>query len=166
MPLLAAFTATGEQSPPGKSDFLQRLELAPVAEQRELLMIHVRQQIARVLGLTVPGQIGLRQSLFDLGIDSLMALELKNSLESSLGHSIRSTVLFNYPTLEELVDYLGSDVLSMEFCVPSNFNLQATEQTAEDRASDRSKDRLKEMSQDEIANLFAQKLASFKEDIK
>lgn len=118
MPLLAAFTATDKQSQPGKSDFLQQLALAPVAERRELLMIHVRQQIARVLGLTVPEQIGLRQSLFDLGIDSLMALELNNALESSLGISISSTILFKYPTLAELVDYLGSAVLEIDSLQP------------------------------------------------
>jgi myxalamid-type polyketide synthase MxaB len=162
MPLLDAFTSTLRQSKKEKSDFIQRLEVTPVEERRELLVTHVRKQVARVLGLTGPEQIELRQSLFDLGIDSLMAVELRNHLQSSLGHSIDSTVLFDYPTLDKLVDYLGSDVLSMELSTSSDFKLQVAEQ--ETHSSDRLKERLKEMSQDEIANLFAQELNNLKEE--
>ncbi len=125
MPLLEAFTSTVGQSRTRKSDFMQRLEATPVEERRELLVNHVRKQVARVLGLTVPEQIGLRQSLFDLGIDSLMAVELKNHLESSLGHSIPSTVLFEYPTLEALVDYLEVNMLSTEFSSTNQVHLAA-----------------------------------------
>jgi len=120
MPLLEVFTSTVGQPRTGKSTFMQRLEATPVEERRQLLMNHVRQQIAKVLGLAVPEQIGLRQSLFDLGIDSLMAVELRNHLQSSLGYSVSSTVLFNYPTLEDLVDYLGLDVLSIKFSTSSD----------------------------------------------
>ncbi|NER24035.1 MAG: type I polyketide synthase [Symploca sp. SIO1C2] len=124
IPLLKAFASPLEQSQSGKSEFMQTLEATPVHELRELLMTHVRSQIARVLGLTAPEQIEPRQALIDLGIDSLMAVELKNRLESSLGDSIPSTVLFDYPTLEALVDYLGEDVLSYEFSRSSDSELQ------------------------------------------
>ena len=81
-----------------KSNFIQRLEATPVQERRELLITHIRSQIAKVLNFKVPRQIGLRQSLFELGIDSLMAVELSNLLQSRLGISIRSTVLLDYHT--------------------------------------------------------------------
>ena len=161
IPFLEAFATTVRQLKTGKS-FIQRLEMTPVQERRELLVTHIRSQIAKVLGLKVPRQIGLRQSLFDLGIDSLMAVELRNLLQSSLGCSIRSTVLFDYPTLEELVDFLGSDVLSVEFSNTSDLNLEAVER--ESNSSDRLKDELKEMSQDEITDLFAQEIAKLKEE--
>jgi myxalamid-type polyketide synthase MxaB len=144
---------------------MQRLEVTPVEERRELLVIHVQEQAAKVLGVTLPKQIGLRESLLDLGIDSLMAVESRNHLQSSLGKSISSTVLFDYPTLEKLVDHLVSDVLSLEFFVSSDSNLKAPEPEAD--SLDQFKDQLQEMSQDEIANLFAQKLSSLKgENIK
>ncbi|MFM2061664.1 MAG: hypothetical protein RLZZ507_1334 [Cyanobacteriota bacterium] len=167
MPFLEAFTSTMGQSNmgKGKSNFMQRLEVTPVEERRELLVIHVQEQAAKVLGVTLPKQIGLRESLLDLGIDSLMAVELRNHLQSSLGKSISSTVLFDYPTLEKLVDHLVSDVLSLEFFVSSDSNLKAPEPEAD--SLDQFKDQLQEMSQDEIANLFAQKLSSLKgENIK
>jgi myxalamid-type polyketide synthase MxaB len=162
MPFLEAFTSIVGQPKIGKSDFMQRLEVTPVEERRQLLVFHVQEQAAKVLGVTLPEQIGLRESLLDLGIDSLMAVELRNHLQSSLGKSISSTVLFDYPTLEKLVDYLVSDVLSLEFFVSSDVNLKAPEPEADSSAQ--LKDQLKEMSQDEIANLFAQKLSSLKKE--
>ncbi|MBO3459428.1 type I polyketide synthase [Aetokthonos hydrillicola CCALA 1050] len=165
MPFLEAFTSTVGQLKIRKSDFIQRLNATPVEQRWDLLVSHVREQAAKVVGITIPEQIGLRESLLELGIDSLMAVELRNHLQSSLGESISSTVLFDYPTLEKLVDYLVSDVLSVEFFVSSDVNLKATEQEAD--SSEQLKEHLKEMSQDEIANLFAQKLSSLKrENIK
>ena len=95
------------QSGKEKSDFIQRWEVTPEEERRELLVTHIREQIARILGLTEPEQIELQQSLFDLGIDSLMAVELRNQLQKSLGQTLPSMLLFDYPTLGELVTYLS-----------------------------------------------------------
>ena len=105
-PLQTALEMQLEQGENEVTHFMQRLEVTPVKERRELLVTHVREQIARVLGLKVPEQIELRQSLFDLGIDSLMAVELRTRLQKSLGQTFPSTLLFDYPTLEVLVTYL------------------------------------------------------------
>jgi myxalamid-type polyketide synthase MxaB len=70
--------------------------------------------VAQTLGLKDGQKLEMRQPLFDLGLDSLMAVELKNRLESSLQTSLSSTLLFDYPTLEALVEYLA-DVIPMEF---------------------------------------------------
>jgi myxalamid-type polyketide synthase MxaB len=96
-----------------RSDVLQQLATAAVGDRRSLLTAHIRAEIAKVLGLSSPEQIELRQRLFDLGIDSLMAVELKSRLESSLDCSLRSTLIFDYPTVEALIDYLAGDVLHL-----------------------------------------------------
>ena len=77
-------------------------------------MDHVRSIIRNVIGLNASTRIEPRQSLFDLGLDSLMAVELRNYLEKSVEHSLRSTLLFDYPTLEALVNYLLEKVLVLE----------------------------------------------------
>jgi myxalamid-type polyketide synthase MxaB len=40
-----------------------------------------------------------------------MAVELRNRLKAGLGCPIRATLIFDYPTLEALVDYLIQEVL-------------------------------------------------------
>ncbi|PSB05399.1 hypothetical protein C7B62_25245, partial [Pleurocapsa sp. CCALA 161] len=108
-----------EQLLPQKSTLIQQLETTPVEKREELLMTHIRSETAIVLGSKVPQRIKLRQSLFELGIDSLMAVELKNRLESSLGIFLSSTLLFDYPTLEGLVNYLIEKIIPMEFSLTS-----------------------------------------------
>ena len=114
MPFLSALIST-EPSLTQKSAFREQLEAAAADERQELLTTHLRSAIAKTLGWTDAQKIGMRQPLFDLGLDSLMAVELKNRLESSLETSLSSTLLFDYPTLEALVEYLANDVIPLDF---------------------------------------------------
>jgi myxalamid-type polyketide synthase MxaB len=108
-PFLEAFTS--QPSVAQKHGLLKQLEASPVTEHRTILFNHVRAEIAQVLELKTPEQIQASQKLFDeLGIDSLMAVELKNRLQASLGRSLRSTLVFDYPTLESLVDHLSQEL--------------------------------------------------------
>jgi acyl carrier protein len=113
-PLLDEFATTTEQTPAQKSEFLQQLEAAAPSDRPTLLMNYIRSQIAKILGLSSAEQIAPRQRLFDLGLDSLMAIELKNKLETNLEQSLRSTLLFDYPTVEALVDYLAKEMGLLE----------------------------------------------------
>ena len=93
--------------------FIEKLTSAPTQERRNLLVTYIRSQVAKVIGLQ-PQQIALDQNLMDLGQDSLMAIELRNWLKSSLECPLRSTLLFDYPTIDALVDYLFQEVLTLE----------------------------------------------------
>lgn len=84
-------------------------ELTP-EERLARLTDFLRGQLAHVLGFTNADKIHLRQRLFDLGLDSLMAVELKNRLEASLDLSIAPTLMFDYPTVEALVDHLHGEL--------------------------------------------------------
>ena len=78
-------------------------------------MLHIQTEIADVLGYTDPEEIALDQPLGDLGVDSLMAVELANQLEYSLGPTIPASFLFEHPTLEGLVIYLIEQLSEVEF---------------------------------------------------
>jgi thioesterase domain-containing protein len=51
-----------------------------------------------------------------------MAIELRSYLQTSLGCNLRATLLFDYPTLETLVDYLAIAVLGLEKSTPTLTN--------------------------------------------
>ena len=60
---------------------------ADPAEQAQLLESYVAEQVARVLGLS-PSQLDIQQPLTNLGLDSLMAVELKNRISTDLGVNV------------------------------------------------------------------------------
>jgi acyl transferase domain-containing protein/acyl carrier protein len=92
------------------TQLLDRLAAADPEERRPILASFVCAQVAATLGITAADGIEPRESLFDLGVDSLMAIELRNRIESRLGSRLRSTTLFDFPTVEQLAAHLH-DVL-------------------------------------------------------
>ncbi|HEY0967632.1 MAG TPA: MupA/Atu3671 family FMN-dependent luciferase-like monooxygenase [Opitutaceae bacterium] len=48
------------------------------------------------------------RGFFEMGMDSLMAIEIKNRLQTELGVPLRATVVFNYPNIAALAEYLAS----------------------------------------------------------
>ena len=62
--------------------------------------------ISRVLGLSSSRPPSRDQGLTDLGMDSLMAVELSNRLGRGLGLRLPSTLVFEHSTVQELARYL------------------------------------------------------------
>ncbi len=95
---------------------LQEIADSPVAERRRLLCDYATAQALRVLGLDSSHAIKPDQPLREMGLDSLMAVELRNLLGSGLGlkKNLPATLLFDYPTLDGLIDYLAREVLGWE----------------------------------------------------
>jgi len=132
---------------------LQQLETTPVNGRRAVLMTYLRAQIATVLGMDSPEQMEPRQRLFDLGIDSLMALQLKNRLEPSLGCTLPQTLLFDYPTIEALTDYLVQEVIPLDFSWKSE-----VEQQQENKAPELCTATLEQLSESEAEVLLLKEL--------
>ena len=77
-----------------------------IPQTREQLVRLVRQAVARVLGIASPSQISLSAGFFQLGMDSLTSVELRNHLQTRLECQLPSTLAFDFPTVEKLADYL------------------------------------------------------------
>ena len=82
-----------------------RLRAATGRQRNAVLMEFLRAAIAEPLGVE-PSEIEPRGQLMALGMTSLQAMELKTELESQLGIPLRSSLLFDYPTLEALVPFI------------------------------------------------------------
>jgi acyl transferase domain-containing protein/acyl carrier protein len=108
-PLLEVLArGASDRGAPAAADapFRRALSSLPPAERHGALEYHLREHAARVLGLP-PARIAVREPLGNLGFDSLMTLELRNRIESSLGLKLSATVVWNYPTITALTDYLA-----------------------------------------------------------
>ena len=57
---------------------------------------------------------GSAGDFFELGMDSLMSLDLRNRLQASLGRTLPSTVTFEHSSIPDLADHLIVDVLAGE----------------------------------------------------
>ena len=116
LPVLEHFkTAKREDARGDRLQGLEKLKQLPAGDRRHHLMQHIQTEIADVLGYDSPDDIALTQPLADLGVDSLMAVELANQLEYNLGPTIPASFLFEHPTLEGLVNYLIEQMPSIEF---------------------------------------------------
>jgi acyl transferase domain-containing protein/acyl-CoA synthetase (AMP-forming)/AMP-acid ligase II/acyl carrier protein len=118
LPPLLAEVAQGAGGPvaPGEFALLAELEAAPAAERRERLVAHVQSQTAIVLGLK-PGDLpDPEQGFFEMGLDSLMAIELKNRLAGTVGRTLPATIAFQHPTVAALAQHLLDEVLHLPDC--------------------------------------------------
>jgi acyl transferase domain-containing protein/acyl carrier protein/SAM-dependent methyltransferase len=66
-------------------DIGDRLRVGSAVERRAVLLEHIRRQAELVLRLEDEQRLDPEQPFIELGMDSLMALELKNHVESQLG---------------------------------------------------------------------------------
>jgi NAD(P)-dependent dehydrogenase (short-subunit alcohol dehydrogenase family)/acyl carrier protein len=87
--------------------FREQLRKATGAKRDEVLMSHVREQVMAALGLPPAAPLNPNQGFFDLGMDSLMATEIRNRLQDSLDVPLPATVMLEYASLSALAAYLG-----------------------------------------------------------
>ncbi|MGW7825278.1 SDR family NAD(P)-dependent oxidoreductase, partial [Streptomyces puniciscabiei] len=97
---------------------LQRLTGLDEVERREVLLDLVRGQVALVLGHESPTGLDASRSFRDLGFDSLLAVELRNGLQSVTGLRLPATLVFDYPTVAVLAEFLLGEVLGARAAAP------------------------------------------------
>jgi hypothetical protein len=100
----------------------------------------------------------------DIGVDSLMAVELRNRLNKDLGlaESLPATLIFDYPTVQAIAQYLTKNVLK------PNGEEQSQAPTAEQREfeiidMDAKQKEIESLSAQEAESRILQKLADLGE---
>jgi rifamycin polyketide synthase module 9/10 len=99
---LAHTASTGDE----RRQLSERLAGLPADEQATVLLDLVRTQVAAVLGHSATHHLDADQGLFEIGFDSLTAIELRNRLRDITGRKIAPNLVFAYPTPEMLAAHL------------------------------------------------------------
>lgn len=136
----------------------QQLMQASAEQRSALLMLFLRTTVAKILGLRAPSQIDLRQGFMDLGLDSLMAVELRNQIRRALEIPLPPTLIFDYPTLARLSTYLLTTFFSSAQPTGNPPTVQRTAETKDEPVPDEhdrplSADELEASIEDELAML-------------
>jgi len=81
--------------------FRNQLLEAPASDRVALVRDYIRAELARIMSFD-PDQLDVEQPLTAFGLDSLMALELKNNLESRLAFNLPMAKLLEGPSIASL----------------------------------------------------------------
>jgi acyl transferase domain-containing protein len=102
-----------QASPPATPSLLAELRAAPSDARRTQLVLHVRQLVARQIGISADELPALR-SFGDAGMDSLLAVNVVRAVNDKLGLSLTANAVFDFPSVDALVDHLLDEQLSFE----------------------------------------------------
>jgi acyl carrier protein len=97
-----------------KPDVRQRLGSVPESKREEFLSGHVREQAAEVLGLEPQYPLDPNKPLKELGLDSLMAVELAKMLGAGIELPLPATLVFTYPTVRTIAAYLLAELFPQQ----------------------------------------------------
>jgi len=140
--------AMAEQPAIIAGDWRDKLEGALPDRRRTILQSLVGAEAARILKLKGSQMPDPRQSLQELGLDSLMAVEFRNTLATLAGVELPPTLLFNHPSVDQLTDHLAA-CMAAGGPVPEGPAASATGESALD---------IDAMSEEELARLLEEQI--------
>ena len=96
------------------SKLVLEIQNAVANKRKPLLMIYLQNRVRKVLGLESDVVIDVNKPLMELGLDSLLSVELRNILKQDFGDSLTepltTTLMFNYPTVEAMSNYFSEQL--------------------------------------------------------
>lgn len=108
--LTAEHNTTGDVSDVGEAgatntdNLLARLQPMGTLERQRHIEIYLQQVVCHLLKR--PEEIEPEVSLFDIGMDSLLVIDLRVKLGQDFGQEFESTLLFDYPSIATLTAFL------------------------------------------------------------
>jgi acyl carrier protein len=91
-----------------ESEFRKALRASDAHRRHDMLLDQVGLLAATVMGMPPTETLDPLTGFFQLGMDSLMSVTLQRALSDSLGEYLPASVVFDYPTVYGLADYLST----------------------------------------------------------
>ena len=92
------------------SGFLAELADAPEDEQHEMLAEYFQNKIGKLLGFAPPNLPAKDQGFFEMGMESIQAMQLHSDIGEAFAVTLPDTALFDYPNIRELSAYLLTQI--------------------------------------------------------
>ncbi|KAA1251688.1 SDR family NAD(P)-dependent oxidoreductase [Mycobacterium simiae] len=125
-----------------ESEFRKTLRTCQAERRHDMLFDRVGALAAAVMGMPATATLDPSAGFFQLGMDSLMSVTLQRALSESLGEHLPASVVFDYPTVYSLTDYLAGTLPEL---------LEVSDQPAADDLYD-------EFSEDELLQQLSERL--------
>ena len=150
----AASKREAVQAPQESADVRRQLENSPPKKRYSLLMDYVRRQAVKVLSLDPSQPIDPKEPLTHLGLDSLMAVELRNLLGAGLSptRNFPATLVFDYPTVAALTGYLAKEAFGWSETAGQETKAPASTDTVSHLLEN-----VEDLSEQEVDRLFAER---------
>ncbi len=87
-------------------EILQELQQASLEKRRQILSTLVHDTVRRTLGIHESVYLDAAKPLADQGLDSLMAVQMRNALGNNLRQALPVSLAFNYPTVNDIMEYV------------------------------------------------------------
>jgi myxalamid-type polyketide synthase MxaE and MxaD len=140
---------------------IDELAALPPYARRDALVSMVAAHVARILGIeTGPAGIDVDRGLFEMGMDSLMSVEVKGSLERAVGQRLPSTLTFNYPTVRALSTFLWDQFLTAEDGPDSQAEIPVAAPLPSAPTQAVEVEELDDLSEDELEAMLASRLGA------
>ena len=136
-------------------NFEQRLQALAPEKRRDFILQHVREQAVKVLGLPPSKRAEITQPLKEMGLDSLMSVELRNALGASIGRTLPGSLVFDYPTIEAIAKFIANEVFKIE--------TKSTKPAHEEAKEAAAVAEVQKLSEEEAEALLLEKMAALDE---
>ncbi|SJN59045.1 Phthiocerol synthesis polyketide synthase type I PpsE [Vibrio ruber DSM 16370] len=132
----------------------QILAELPPQERLPRLTTFICKEILDVLGLPPEDIVNPEQGFFDMGMDSLLIIDLRKRLSRQLEGSIAAQVMFDYPSVSRLAEFILSSLLQLESQAPTVSGQQSINaiQNESDNYEDLSSDELMALLEDSLTD--------------
>jgi acyl transferase domain-containing protein/acyl carrier protein len=139
---------TTESRAAAQVEALEQLRALAAGARATVVEQWVGDEVASVLG-AAPGAVAADERFFDIGMDSILSVDLRRRLERRFGCALPPTIAFDYPTIARLSVFMLDTVSSSD---PGAVAQPAASPLAASSVAD--------LSDEEVERLFAEKLST------
>jgi len=149
--------ASGQPDPSPTSAFIQELKQTPAREKLSFIRRQLQLALAKVLRFSDDQLPAAEWGFFDMGMDSISAVEFRLAIEAMTQLELNQSVVFDYPNSQALAAYLASLLIPVAPTNPtpdSNVSQTISSALNNDAASQADLEDFSQLSDEQLAALI------------